>query len=402
MTDGVKKTFIEPQVPEHGPRRKPTDTSRLTASWRKPRIALATMDVVEATRTYEAWMRRCTHVVDSQVRHKHQQMRDDLFSFYRATFYRWAQRWPDVCRDLCQAPRVLAVGDLHVESFGTWRDAEGRLCWGVDDFDEACSLPYTNDLVRLAASAKIVIDDAGLGLKFKVACEAIVEGYRQTLRTGGRPIVLGERDVNLALLGMDALEPATDFWAKLQGLPPARRPLPHGLRHALARTLPDPRLDYRVVRREAGIGSLGQPRFVAIASWEGGLIAREAKAVVPSAQVWLGHGTGRAPSLSQRALDGAVRSRDPFQVVAGRWLVRRLSPDANPIEIAELPKKRDDATLLQAMGTETANVHVGSRGHVRAILGDLARRKASWLRVAAKAMVEDTERDWKNFRKASR
>jgi hypothetical protein len=170
----------------------------------------------------------------------------------------------------------------------------------------------------------------------------------------------------------------------------------------LARTLPDPRLDYRVVRREAGIGSLGQPRFVAVASWEGGLIAREAKAIVPSAQVWLGHGTGRSPSLSQRALDGAVRSRDPFQVVVGRWLVRRLSPDANPIEIAELPKKRDDATLLQAMGTETANVHVGSRGHVRAILGDLARRKASWLRVAAKAMVEDTERDWKNFRKASR
>ncbi len=33
--------------------------------------------------------------------------------------------------------QVLAVGDLHVNSFGTWRDAEGRLCWGLDDFDEA-------------------------------------------------------------------------------------------------------------------------------------------------------------------------------------------------------------------------------------------------------------------------
>ena len=48
---------------------------------------------------------------------------------------------------------MLAVGDLHVENFGTWRDADGRLCWGINDFDEADRLPYTNDLVRLAASA---------------------------------------------------------------------------------------------------------------------------------------------------------------------------------------------------------------------------------------------------------
>jgi hypothetical protein len=35
------------------------------------------------------------------------------------------------------------------------------------------------------------------------------------------------------------------------------------------------------------MGSLGQQRFVAIASWEGGHIAREAKATLPSACVWL-------------------------------------------------------------------------------------------------------------------
>jgi uncharacterized protein (DUF2252 family) len=34
-------------------------------------------------------------------------------------------------------------------------DIEGRLCWGVDDFDESYPLPYTKDLVRLATSAKI-------------------------------------------------------------------------------------------------------------------------------------------------------------------------------------------------------------------------------------------------------
>ena len=39
------------------------------------------------------------------------------------------------------------------ENFGTWRDAEGRLIWGVNDFDEAARMPYALDIVRLATSA---------------------------------------------------------------------------------------------------------------------------------------------------------------------------------------------------------------------------------------------------------
>ena len=57
-----------------------------------------------------------------------------------------------------RSPEVLAVGDLHVENFGTWRDIEGRLIWGINDFDEVGRMPYTIDLVRLAASAHIAID----------------------------------------------------------------------------------------------------------------------------------------------------------------------------------------------------------------------------------------------------
>src|ERR1700728_1559350 len=110
------------------------------------------VDVRSATSSYETWMRSCTKVIQADLRSKHKQMRESPFQFLRGTFYRWAQLWPSVCADLCDAPKVLAVGDLHVNSFGTWRDAEGRLCWGVDDFDEAYSLADTNDLVRLAGS----------------------------------------------------------------------------------------------------------------------------------------------------------------------------------------------------------------------------------------------------------
>jgi hypothetical protein len=51
-------------------------------------------------------------------------------------------------------------------------------------------------------------------------------------------------------------------------------------------------------------------------------------------------------------------------------------------------------------GTEAANVYLGSRGVVKKILQDLRRRKAGWLRSAAKEMARVTERDWKKYAKS--
>jgi uncharacterized protein (DUF2252 family) len=111
----------------------------------------------KATATYEDWLAGELEIVPEDLTHKHQLMREAVFPFFRATFYRWAQLWPEVCPECNDAPELLAVGDLHVENFGTWRDIEGRLVWGINDFDEACRMPYTIDLVRLAASAHLAI-----------------------------------------------------------------------------------------------------------------------------------------------------------------------------------------------------------------------------------------------------
>src|SRR5271170_7860038 len=145
----------------------------------------ATMNFLQATSSYESWMRSCATIVESDLRLKHEQMRSDLFMFFRGTFYRWAQLWPEICADLSHAPRVLACGDLHVNSFGTWRDSEGRLAWGIDDFDDSYPLPYTNDLVRLAASVKIVKDLGHLTLGLKKSCDLILQAYSAALRSGG-------------------------------------------------------------------------------------------------------------------------------------------------------------------------------------------------------------------------
>ena len=115
------------------------------------------MRIQKATKKYEAWLAKNITIVPADLALKHTRMAEDQFQFLRATFYRWMQVWPQVCPDLARAPRVLAVGDLHVENFGTWRDKEGRLIWGVNDFDEAYPLPYTIDLVRLAMSAHLAI-----------------------------------------------------------------------------------------------------------------------------------------------------------------------------------------------------------------------------------------------------
>jgi hypothetical protein len=358
------------------------------------------VNIKEATASYEKWMRRCTTVISSDLHSKHEQMKESPFLFLRGTFYRWAQQWSSICTELCNAPQVLAVGDLHVNSFGTWRDVEGRLCWGVDDFDESYWLPYTNDLVRLAASMKIVATAEGLAIKVKAGCDAILEGYVQSLKEGGRPIVLAEREQKLGKLGVDSFKPPTDFWEKLNRLPAVRHPLAPDVRRALEKTLPDPQMGYKVVRRQAGLGSLGQQRFVAIGVWQGGCVAREAKAMLPSACVWVSGEVGHRQSNYENAIKSAVRSPDPFQVIQGSWLIRRLSPDSNPIDIQTLPKHSDEQTILQAMGAEAANVHLGTKRQAANIWKDLSKRKAKWLRDSATDMARAVERDWNRYKKS--
>jgi hypothetical protein len=358
------------------------------------------LSIEAVTGSYEAWMRKCTTVLQSDLRSKHDQMKECPFGFLRGTFYRWAQLWSSVCADICNAPKVLAVGDLHVNSFGTWRDAEGRLCWGVDDFDEAYPLAYTNDLARLAASLKIVIDADGLSIRLKDGCNAILKGYTDSLRQGGHPIVLAEKEQKLGKLGVNSFKPPSNFWEKLNRLPAMRRPLSNDLKRALEKTLPEAGMEYKVVRRQAGLGSLGQERFVAIAIWQGGCIAREAKLTVPSACSWLKDKIEHRQSFYEKAISSSVRSHDPFQVIDGSWLIRRLSPDANPIDIQKLPKHRDEETLLYAMGSEAANVHLGTKGQAKDILMDLKKRKQGWLQDAGVRMAKTLEKDWKRYRKS--
>jgi hypothetical protein len=123
---------------------------------------------------------------------------------------------------------------------------------------------------------------------------------------------------------VDSFKPPSNFWEKLNRLPAVRQPLRDDLKRALEKTLPEAGIEYKVVRRQAGLGSLGQERFVAIAKWQGGCIAREAKLMVPSACAWLNGQVGKGQPWYQKAISSAVRSPDPFQMIDGSWLIRRF------------------------------------------------------------------------------
>lgn len=358
------------------------------------------MRIEKATREYETWLGHCTPLLRHDLDLKHRAMAGGPFQFLRATFYRWAQAWRETCSAEARAPVVLAVGDLHVENFGTWRDLEGRLVWGINDFDEVCSMPYTIDLVRLAASAHLAIKANHLSIGPKDACDSILTGYREALENGGNPIVLGEHHRWLRQLATSELRDPIAYWQKMEALPTYRGKVPKSALRALRRLLPEECSDFRIAHRIAGLGSLGRQRFVALVNWRGAKIAREAKALAPSAYTLPWSGGPTEEIQYETILRKSVRSLDPFVERRGRWLVRRLAPDCCRVELSALPQERDESRLLLEMGHETANVHLGSRRAARRILSDLKARQRGWLHEASARMVKTVLRDWRAWRAA--
>jgi hypothetical protein len=232
----------------------------------------------------------------------------------------------------------------------------------------------------------------------KDAAAAILAGYQGGMEEGGLPFVLGERHSWLRAIAESKLRDPVLFWGKMDRLPTVRGPIPESARDAVEHLLPEPGMPYRLASRRAGLGSLGRLRVVAIADWKGGKVAREAKALTASAQQWLQSKHAPAEILYAAILRRSVRCHDPYVQMRGQWIVRRLSPSCSRIELEALGTSRGEVRLLEAMGRETANVHLGTDDKRRLILKDLRKRKGNWLLAAAEAMANAIEKDWKEWK----
>jgi hypothetical protein len=345
-----------------------------------------------SVRDYESWLRARLGdaFVPADLKHKHARMDESAFLFLRATCWRWAETAASIYPDLADAPGIASVGDAHVGNFGLWRDADARLVWGVNDYDEAAVTPWPFDLVRLAASALLADTDGRLSAR--ETASAILDGYGKGLARPA-PFVL-ERD-RLWLRDLFAAddEKRRKEWEELLSAERLEKKAPRRFLAALAEAMPEPGLKPRLAARVAGAGSLGRMRIAAtIKAYRGGPLAREAKAIVPSC--W---NRDAAPGAFHGLATSAYRSPDPWLQQHGEIVVRRLSPNSRKLELAEHPE-RGRLRLLKAMARDLAAVHAADTERLAAVREDFERRKAGWLRDAARATAEATTRDWKAWK----
>ena len=349
----------------------------------------------ESARQYEDWLRQQLHgdVVEADLAEKHEKMKANAFVFLRATYWRWAETILDICPDLASGPQVLAVGDIHLENYGTWRDADGRLVWGVNDFDEAAEMPYGLDIVRLATSAMLA---GGSSAKPDDISTAILQGYSRGL-DAPCPVVL-DRDYEwLRELAVVPDKERKKFWKKMAAL--KREPAPKDYLAAIAQCMPEAGRTIETARRSAGVGSLGRPRWVGIADWRGAPIVREAKALVTSA--WSRqHRPGESSVQGAEIANGRNRPIDPWYRIDGNLVVRRLSPNNRKIEAEDNLSSLLSSEMLEAMGLDLANLHSASEGRADAIKEDLGKRNVGWIAASAKAAAASTEKEYADWKRA--
>jgi hypothetical protein len=343
------------------------------------------LDAVALSADYETWLGDHIPLVVADLRTKHAELARDRMRFLRGTYYLWLLQLLEQAPQVFEWPEVAAVGDLHVENFGTWTDHRGVRRWGVNDFDELGWGNYALDLVRLATSAVITphirLDPAQI-------CAILLETWR-----AAKPRVAVDL-ADPAAAHLRALVPAGKsekvYYAGLaSGDEVIETAVPAPVRAAVTRSVAR-RWQPSWHARTAGTGSLGHPRYVAVDK----ALAREAKLLGPPSADWVRSRVGDTAGLpaADEALLGRAVSALHGPAVLRRvdgWQVRALAPDAVRIELAGL-RRRDERRLLSSMGRALIDVAGIDRAALRQARKHEARLPVEWLHGAVRAMVDAT------------
>ncbi|MGW3557636.1 DUF2252 domain-containing protein [Streptomyces sp. NPDC000963] len=349
---------------------------------------------------------------------KFRKMAGSAFAFYRGTaclFY------ADLEREARGGPyldertgRVWIHGDLHAENFGTYMNANGRLVFNVNDFDEAYVGPFTWDLKRLAASLALIgyakaLSNAQITGLVRICAAAYRERIHSlatgagadeapgfTLETADGPLLGALRTArSLTRFGLlDSMTEIRDFERRFSAgrgtieLDAATRREVLTAFDAYLGTLPESSLarpdSYRVKdvvgRRGIGIGSAGLPSYNVLL--EGNSDALENDVVIYLKQA-------QTPAVSRHVTDAAVReyfrheghrtviSQRALQAHADPWLgwtelggagqlVAEVSPYAVDLDWSDIDDPAEIAATVADLGRATATMHAAaddSSGH---------------------------------------
>ncbi|MFC8274200.1 DUF2252 domain-containing protein [Streptomyces sp. NPDC057271] len=349
---------------------------------------------------------------------KFRKMAGSAFAFYRGTaclFYADLEAEQQGGPYLDERTgRVWIHGDLHAENFGTYMDANGRLIFNVNDFDEAYVGPFTWDLKRLSASLALIGYTKALGDE---QITELVRIYAAAYRERIHALATGSRDVDLPPFTLDTADGPL-----LDALRVARSLTRFGLLDSMTEireferrfssgggsveldaatrykvlaafdgyleTLPESSLarpdSYRVKdvvgRRGIGIGSAGLPSYNILL--EGNSDALENDVVIYMKQA-------QTPAVSRHVTDAAVReyfqheghrtviSQRALQAHADPWLgwteldgsgqlVAEVSPYAVDLDWSDIDDPVEIAATVADLGRATATMHAAaddSSGH---------------------------------------
>ncbi|WP_264349509.1 DUF2252 domain-containing protein [Streptomyces milbemycinicus] len=343
---------------------------------------------------------------------KFRKMAASAFAFYRGTaglFY------ADVEQEREGGPylddrtgRVWIHGDLHAENFGTYMDANGRLIFNVNDFDEAYVGPFTWDLKRFAASVALIgytkaLSDEKISelvriyaASYRERIHALATGAKNdevppfTLETAEGPLLDALRDArSLTRFGLlDSMTTIRDFERRFASgggsveLDAATRYKVLAAFDGYLETLPESSLarpdSYRVKdvvgRRGIGIGSAGLPSYNILL--EGNSDALENDVVIYMKQA-------QTPAVSRHITDERVRSyfhheghrtvisQRALQAHADPWLgwteldgsgqlVAEISPYAVDLDWSDIDDPAEIAAVVADLGRATATMHAAA------------------------------------------
>ncbi|MFJ3100792.1 DUF2252 domain-containing protein [Streptomyces sp. NPDC086835] len=343
---------------------------------------------------------------------KFRKMAASAFAFYRGTaclFYSDMEREQHAGPYLDErTSRVWIHGDLHAENFGTYMDANGRLIFNVNDFDEAYVGPFTWDLKRLAASLALIgytkaLSDERITELVRI-CAAAYRERIHALATGAKdddvpPFTLDTADG--PLLGalrmarsltrfslLDSMTEIRDFERRFASgggsieLDAATRYKVLAAFDGYLETLPESSLtrpdSYRVKdvvgRRGIGIGSAGLPSYNILL--EGNSDALENDVVIYMKQA-------QTPAVSRHITDRKVReyfqheghrtviSQRALQDHADPWLgwteldgsgqlVAEVSPYAVDLDWSDIDDLEEIAAVVADLGRATATMHAAA------------------------------------------
>ncbi|CAM5370643.1 DUF2252 domain-containing protein [Streptomyces xanthochromogenes] len=343
---------------------------------------------------------------------KFRKMAASAFAFYRGTaclFY------SDLEKERHGGPyldertgRVWIHGDLHAENFGTYMDANGRLIFNVNDFDEAYVGPFTWDLKRLAASLALIgytkaFSDEQItdlvrtyAAAYRERIHALASGAKDdevppfTLDTAEGPLLGALRDARartrFALL--DSMTEIREYERRFtEGdgsieLDAATRYKVLAAFDGYLETLPEESLvrpdSYRVKdvvgRRGIGIGSAGLPSYNILLEGHSDALENDVVIYIKQAQT---------PAVSRHITDPAVRgyfeheghrtviSQRALQAAADPWLgwteldgagqlVAEVSPYAVDLDWSDIDDPDEITAVVADLGRATATMHAAA------------------------------------------